>query len=118
MVGVTAAVLVGIGGSVGAVLRHGVGAAVADARIPYGTVAVNVLGTFALGAVTFAGLGDDWLLFLGTGACGAFTTFSSFSVETVGLWERGDRALAVLNAAGTLAMAGLGLAVAWVLFGS
>lgn len=118
MVGTVAAVLVGLGGSLGAVLRYGVGSLVADGPLPYRTLTVNVLGTFALGAFTFAGLGNDWLLFLGTGACGSFTTFSSFSVETVGLWERGDRALAVVNATGNLTAAGAGLAVAWVLFGA
>jgi CrcB protein len=73
---------------------------------------VNVIGSFVLGAATFAGPGPDTLLFVGTGACGSFTTFSSFSFDTVRLWETGDRVRAAAYAAANLlgALAAIGLA--------
>ncbi|MFB6206012.1 MAG: fluoride efflux transporter CrcB [Haloglomus sp.] len=105
--------LVGAGGAVGAVCRYGVGEYVDVEGVPLSTFAVNVLGTFALGLVTFLGAGDSVVLFVGTGVCGAFTTFSSFSYETVRLYETGERARAVAYASGTLLAAGLALALAW-----
>lgn len=113
-------VLVGLGGAIGATLRYGVDELLADVGsegLPTATLAVNTLGTFALGLLTFAGAGNDTLLLLGTGVCGAFTTFSSFSVETVRAWENGDGLLAVGYAVGTLILAGVALGVAWVLIG-
>jgi CrcB protein len=84
-------------------------------EFPGGTLVVNVVGSFTLGVVTFAGAGDPVVSFVGTGACGAFTTFSSFSVDTVRLAEDGEYRLAVANALGNLLGAGLALALAWVL---
>ena len=114
-----APLLVGLGGALGAALRYGVGEALEGVDTPFSaaTLAVNALGTFALGLLTVAGAGDDVVLLLGTGSCGAFTTFSSFSVETVRAWEAGDRAVAVGYAVGTLVLAGLALAAAWLLVG-
>lgn len=114
-----AALLVGLGGALGATLRYAVGDALADADTAFSasTLAVNTLGTFALGLLTFAGAGDDTVLLFGTGTCGAFTTFSSFAVETVRTWESGDRAIAVGYAGGTLVLAGMALGVAWLLVG-
>ena len=118
---VPAPVLVGLGGAVGALARYWVGELLADHpasdRFPAPTVAVNVLGTFLLGLLTFAGAGAEATLLVGTGACGAFTTFSSFSVQTVDAWERGERGLAVGYSLGTLLAAALALGAAWVLVG-
>ena len=94
------AYLVGIGGVLGALTRHLVYAVVArGADVPRGTLAVNATGSLALGALTASTASASALLFLGTGACGAFTTFSSFSVETVQLWDREKRRTAAANAA-------------------
>jgi len=106
--------LVGAGGALGASLRHVVCEFVDDTEFPLGTFAVNVLGSFALGLLVAAGADDAALLFLGTGATGSFTTYSSFSVETVRLWETGRRKRAVLNAVGTLVAAGAAVGVAWL----
>ncbi|MDL5360973.1 CrcB family protein [Halalkalicoccus sp. NIPERK01] len=83
------ALLVGVGGAVGAVSRYLVGLALGDVEgpFPFETLAVNVVGSFLLGWVTFAGFGEGTLLVVGVGTCGAFTTFSSFSVDTVRLAE-------------------------------
>jgi CrcB protein len=78
---------------------------------------VNVLGSFALAALTFAGAGDDATLLFGTGVCGAFTTFSSFSVDVVGLAENERFGAAAVHALGNLGGAGLAIGLAWVLVG-
>jgi CrcB protein len=110
--------LVGTGGALGAVLRHLVGELVDVEGFPLGTATVNVVGTFVLGLVTFGGAGDGALLLVGVGACGSFTTFSSFSVDTVWLWERGERRKAAANAVGTLLAAAAALALSWLLVGT
>lgn len=90
------ALLVGVGGSIGAVLRYGVGRSLSalDTRFPLDTLSVNVIGSFVLGWVVFAGAPEGTLLTVGIGACGAFTTFSSFSVDTVRLVEEEKTLLA------------------------
>lgn len=109
------AYLVATGGIVGAVLRHLIGIAVSDDWFPLGTLTVNVIGSFALGLFTFLSLNTDSLLLLGTGACGSFTTFSSFAVDTVELWEDGrSRAAAgyaVANIVGALLSIGMAYAL-------
>ena len=109
-----AALLVGAGGVLGALSRFAVGAWLPDRRRD--TLVVNVLGSLALGALTAGLAADDGLLAVfGTGFCGAFTTFSSFAVETVQLYERGDRRGAAGNAALNLVGALLGVGVgAWL----
>lgn len=108
---ISPAYLVATGGTIGAVLRHLVGLAVSDEWLPLGTLTVNVIGSFALGLFTFLSLGDDALLLLGTGACGSFTTFSSFAVDTVELWEnnrpRAAAGYAVANIVGALLAIGM-----------
>ena len=111
------AYLVGLGGAIGAVARYLVGEGVPTESFPFGTLTVNVLGSFALGFVTFLGVGEELLLLVGTGACGSFTTFSSFSVDTVQLHEDGlplrAIAFATANLLGTL----LAIGLAWLLAG-
>lgn len=93
--------LVGAGGALGALARYAVGLWLPGRTAD--TLAVNVLGSFALGALT-ATLADGTALLttFGVGFCGAFTTFSSFAVETVTLYEDGERRAAVENAAANL----------------
>ncbi|MFB6072486.1 MAG: CrcB family protein [Halobacterium sp.] len=110
-----AAHLVGTGGALGAVLRWLVGEYVQVEGYPASTLVVNVTGTFALAALTFAGVGGDAALLLGTGACGAYTTFSSFSVDVVGLVENERYAAAAAHALGNLAGAGVAIALASLL---
>jgi CrcB protein len=110
------AYLVGAGAALGAVLRFAtgryVGGVAGDRPFPYGTFTVNVVGSFVLALVTFLGAGEDVLLLVGTGACGSYTTFSSFSVDTVRLWETGERRLAAWYASANLlgALVGIGAA--------
>ncbi|AZH24543.1 fluoride efflux transporter CrcB [Haloplanus aerogenes] len=113
------AYLVAVGGIIGALLRHLVSLAVERESFPTGTLTVNVLGSFVLGLLTALDPGTDLLLLVGTGACGAFTTFSSFSFNVVRLWEGGDpvkaAAYAVANIVGALAAIGLARVVASLL---
>ena len=113
MVTVEPAHLVGTGGAIGALCRHYVASLVDVRQFPVGTLTVNVIGSFVLGLVTFAGVGSDLLFLVGTGACGSFTTFSSFSFDTVHLWETGQRAKAVVNAGVNLAGALLAIGLAY-----
>ena len=86
------------GGAVGAVLRHGVNIAAFKLfgdGFPWGTLTVNILGSFIMGAliVLFAHIwqpSQTVKVFLITGLLGAFTTFSTFSLDVSTLWERGD----------------------------
>ena len=113
---VNPAYLIGMGATIGALLRHATDQYVArytlERQFPYGTFTVNVVGSFVLALITFLGVDDAVLLTVGTGACGAYTTFSSFSVDTIHLWEEGNHPLAVWYAAGNLlgAFAAIGLA--------
>ncbi|AIR96692.1 fluoride efflux transporter CrcB [Streptomyces glaucescens] len=108
--------LVVVGGMIGAPLRYLTDRAVQsrhDSVFPWGTFAVNVTGCLVLGLLTGAtaagAAGSSLRLFLGTGLCGALTTYSTFSYETLRLVESGARLPAAANAAGSVA-AGLGAA--------
>ncbi|WP_135535930.1 fluoride efflux transporter CrcB [Halostella pelagica] len=106
--------LVAAGGVLGALLRHFVSRAVPSEAFPLGTFTVNVLGSFVLGLTVFQEFGNEAFLLVGTGACGSFTTFSSFSVDVVRLWDD-DRLLSVGYAAANLFGSLSAIAVAWFL---
>jgi CrcB protein len=111
--------LVMVGGGVGAGLRYGVG--MLSSRIfgmgfPWGTVLCNVGGSLAMGVLIGAmaqgligdsGRAQDARLLLAVGLLGGFTTFSSFSLDALTLWQRGEAALAAAYVLGSVA-AGLG----------
>ncbi|MFC6960753.1 fluoride efflux transporter CrcB [Halocatena marina] len=107
--------IVGTGGALGALLRYAVSEWIDTERFPAGTLIVNVVGSFVLAILTLTSASEQLLLLLGTGACGSFTTFSSFSYETIRLWESDDRTHAVLNAVGNLTGAGVAIGFAWIL---
>lgn len=106
--------LVLLGGAVGAPLRYLTDRAVQarhDTVFPWGTFTVNVVGSMILGvlagAVLAGAVGNAVQLLLGTGLCGALTTYSTFSYETLRLAEAGALFLAVANVAASV-VAGLG----------
>ena len=103
--------LIGIGGFAGSNLRYVVDTIVSN---PIGTLGIDVLGSFVLGLVTFAGVGKEVVLLVGTGACGSFTTFSSFSFETVRLVEQGESTAAAVNGAANLVGSLAAIGVAWL----
>jgi len=99
--------LVAGGGLAGAVARHLLGERI-DARTR-DTLAVNVLGSLALGVLLGAPVAASTSLALATGFCGAFTTFSTFAFETVRLAETGRPRAAAVNGATNLVGALLGI---------
>jgi CrcB protein len=103
--------IVFIGAGIGGALRHGVN--IGAARLlgfgfPYGTFAVNIIGSFVMGLLAgyFAfrpGVGQHVRLFLTTGILGGFTTFSSFSLDAALLIERNAWGLALGYVVGSVA---------------
>ena len=96
--------LVFLGAGIGGALRHGVNLGFArycGVAFPWGTLTVNVAGSFIMGALAAwlafkagEGWGQPLRLFLATGILGGFTTFSAFSLDAVMIWERGEAGLA------------------------
>src|SRR5918911_428633 len=98
---------VALGAAVGAPLRYLVDRAVQsrhDSLFPWGTFAVNAAGSFFLGALATASLHTPApvMAVLGTGLCGALTTYSTFGYETVRLLQDRARLFAVINAAASI----------------
>ena len=90
--------LVGLGGAIGSMFRYALALLVKSNGFPLATFLVNVGGSLLIGMVfglsqrdeTFA---TNWKLFLATGICGGFTTFSTFSAENLQLMQQGRWAL-------------------------
>ena len=111
----TGLALVAVGGAAGSVLRYllSVGAlALHGPAFPWGTLAVNILGSAAIGVAAGLGLEGQARLLLVTGFLGGFTTFSAFSLETGLLFER-HPALAALYVAASVALGLAAFALAW-----
>lgn len=112
--------LVGVGAAVGAPLRY-LADAVARRRFPsafpWGTFAVNVVGSLVLGAVTgaAAALPAGVQAAVGTGFCGALTTYSTFGYELITLTERGDRRTALTYVLTSVVVGVLAAAAGWAL---
>jgi CrcB protein len=109
--------LVCLGAAVGAPARYLTDRALASrlgTSLPWGTLSVNVAGSLVLGLLTGLATGHHVpravTLTVGTGFCGALTTYSTFAYETLRLYEDGARLYAVLNVAMSLA-GGLAAAV-------
>lgn len=107
--------LVGLGGAIGALGRYAVGTIVDGDGFPLSTFSVNVLGSFLLGLVLFADLNESASLFVAIGVCGAFTTFSTFSVDTVRLVEDGHVRTAIVYALANIVVSVVAIGIAWVL---
>lgn len=100
-----AVLLVGAGGAIGAMARYGVSVAIGrllPMSFPLATLSVNVLGSLLMGVLigvlarTLPPMAPEIRLFAAVGVLGGFTTFSSFSLDTVTLLERGALAQALL----------------------
>ncbi|MBL8583439.1 MAG: fluoride efflux transporter CrcB [Rhizobiaceae bacterium] len=109
--------LVAVGGAIGASLRHLTNLAAMrlfGAGFPWGTMAINVAGSLAMGVfvetlVRRYGGSNELRLFVATGILGGFTTFSAFSLDFAVLWERGAVAPAILYAVGSVILSILAL---------
>ena len=102
--------LVMAGGAIGAGARYGTGRAALHAfgpGWPWGTLIANVSGGLLMGVLVSAlarsGAGEPWRLLLGVGVLGGFTTFSSFTLETVTMAQRGEWAGALVYVAASVA---------------
>jgi CrcB protein len=100
--------LIALGGALGSVARYWLGmwAAPFSRELPWGTIGINILGSFAIGffaTLTTGGgrfpLPDGARLFFMVGVCGGFTTFSSFSLQTLELLRQGAAGRALANIA-------------------
>lgn len=88
----------GIGGTIGAILRYLVAGAVPRLSvIPTGTLSVNVIGSFILSLLTFSGANGGILYLVCIGILGSFTTFSTFSYESFRLLEENELRYFFLN---------------------
>ena len=117
--------MVGLGSALGGMARYG--AALLLARFfgetfPWGTLFVNVTGSFVIGfffTLTAAGgrllISPDWRIFVTVGICGGYTTFSSFSLQTLVLLRGGEWFPAALNVFGsvTVCLVAVWLGVYW-----
>ena len=93
--------LVGLGGAIGSMLRYAISLLVTVKQFPYSTFIVNIAGSFIIGAVLALSLKNDmfsnnWKIFLATGICGGFTTFSAFAAENMALLQSGKYGIALM----------------------
>ena len=120
------ALAVFLGGGLGSVARYGIGLYTVrwTSTFPWGTLMANVLATVLLVGITnwlapqaghLSRHQQTWLLFATTGFCGAFSTFSTFSQETIQLWASGAPLAAAANIA--ISVGGC-LAIGWLIWRS
>ena len=110
--------LVGLGGGVGSMLRYFVQQLFHNKTFPFATFSINVLGSFIIGLVIAFSLKNtafetNWKLFLATGICGGFTTFSAFSLENILMIQQGKFLYSLIYIAGSIL---LGLIATWMGF--
>jgi CrcB protein len=112
--------LVMLGGAIGAMLRYGLGAWVQGflgPGFPWSTFLINITGSFLIGLVLRlsleGALSPEWRLFLAVGMLGGYTTFSTFSWETLTLVQQGEWFKAFLYVAGSVV---LGFGLVWLAY--
>jgi CrcB protein len=114
--------LVGVGGAIGAVARHGLNTLITasvGSTFPFGIFAINVIGSTAIGFIVAlsmngrAPVSDEVRTFLAVGVLGGFTTFSSFSIDTLMLMRAGRMVAAIANCGGQVV---LSLVAVWIGF--
>lgn len=107
--------LVAAGGLIGVLARYGLGTAVSIDNQPWMTLAINVSGSFLLGAVLpwSDGLSDPARAGIAVGFCGGFTTFSTVSVQVFLDARSGDTSFALLYLAATIAAGVLAAALGY-----
>lgn len=103
--------IVGVGGFIGSVARYVIALSFTKTLQPFptGTFLINIVGCFAIGIVygisdRSALLSPQWRLFLATGVCGGFTTFSSFAYENVNLLEIQQYSMVTLYTVGSIVL--------------
>ena len=109
--------LIGLAGAAGALSRYAIGVALGGRLYPYGTLAINVIGSFLLGLLLGGPGASRWsettTLALGVGFLGAFTTFSTFTNETMDLLRDGRATAALIYVFLSLALGLAAAAIGW-----
>jgi CrcB protein len=109
----TTCLVVMIGGALGTLARYAIGVATLpiSAQLPLGTIIINITGSFVIGlfgSLTLAGgrfpVSETVRLFVMIGLCGGYTTFSSFSLQTLDLMRGGDLGRAAINIAASVVL--------------
>jgi CrcB protein len=118
-------IAVAVGGAIGSVGRFwlaGVMTALTGPRFPWGTLLINVSGSFIIGLVAGftltparVGMHPDLRIFLMTGICGGFTTFSAFSLQTLELLQGGEIVPALGYAIGSVVLCVIATYAGWAL---
>ncbi len=116
---------VAVGGAVGSMLRYGIGILVArwlGAAFPWGTLIINIAGSMIIGWFAAATLPEgplaahnDMRLLVMTGFCGGFTTFSAFSLQTLGLLQEGAPVAALVNIGLSVGLCLAAVALGWMI---
>ena len=111
--------LIAVGSAIGGTLRYWLTSVIAEVlgvMFPWGTLIINVTGSIAIGLFATATVGDgrfpvplEWRSFFMVGVCGGYTTFSSFSLQTLGLIQSGQILGAMLNVSGSVALCLIGV---------
>lgn len=118
-------IAVAVGGAMGSVARFwltGAMTALTGPRFPWGTLVINIVGSFVIGLVggltltpARVGMHPDVRIFLMTGVCGGFTTFSAFSLQTLELMQTGDVVPAFGYAIGSVVLCVIATYCGWLL---
>jgi CrcB protein len=116
-------ILVSAGAAIGGALRYGISSYIQrniSVVFPYGTLVVNVVGSFFLGIIMFylnekELIGSEFRLFLTVGFCGGFTTFSTFSYETLTLFRDSEFGLAIYNVLLNVVLCLVGIYLAYLI---
>lgn len=116
-------IIVGVGGFLGSVARYLCATSLTrwvSTAFPLGTFAVNVIGSLVIGCVfglsqRHQWLTAEWRLFLATGFCGGFTTFSTFAQENLQLIQNGDYGIFALYASASVMLCIAGAALGYFL---
>lgn len=108
--------LVGLGGGLGSVLRYAASLLLNTKSFPWATLAVNIAGSLLIGIILALSarpdtLPQNWKLFLASGLCGGFTTFSAFSSENMELLQSGKYGIAIVYISASIV---LGIAAAFL----
>ncbi|HQF42263.1 MAG TPA: fluoride efflux transporter CrcB [Ignavibacteriaceae bacterium] len=114
--------VVSAGAAIGGALRYGISSYIQkniSVIFPYGTLVVNIVGSFILGFIMFylnekELIGNELRLFLTVGFCGGFTTFSTFSYETLNLFLDTEYLLALYNVLLNVALCLIGIYLAYL----
>ena len=101
--------LVGLGGFLGSVLRYMMSLIIKPSGFPVPTMLVNLAGSFLIGIIVALSLRHpqlkgEWRLFLATGFCGGFTTFSAFAIENLEMLKNGQYGYCIAYVGGTVVL--------------